>query len=255
MDELYKLFDNKAALYARNRPSYSKNVLNYLNENLRFTPAALGADIGCGTGQLTKILAGYFDSLYAVEPNESMLNECQKYLCGYKNIHYIYRCAKSTGIADNILDYITVAQAFHLFHDSETLRELKRILKSDGYFVIVYNMKNHSSKLFLKNEEVISRYCPLYRRNFHATEFKYNSFQNYFTEDSYQYCYFPNDNTEYLDYNTFINRTLSASYAIQKENSSFSNFIKDLSTVFTNFSVNHTIKMELSTVIYSGHLR
>lgn len=255
MDKLYKLFDNKAALYAANRPSYSSHVLRYLQQDLRFSPTALGADIGCGTGQLTKILAGYFDLLYAVEPNDSMMRECQKRLCDCKSIHYICRSAENTEIDDNKLDYITVAQAFHLFNNVETLQEFKRILKSDGKLIIIYNMKNHSSDLFLRNEEVLLKYCPLYSRDFHAMEFQYDSFQDCFAEGSYQYRYFLNDNTEYLDCDTFINRTLSASYAIQRENPSFPNFVKELATVFADFSVNHRIKMELSTVIYSGHLR
>ncbi len=255
MDRFYKLFDNKAALYAANRPGYSSHVLKYLQQDLGFPPTALGADIGCGTGQLTKILAGYFELLYAVEPNASMMRECQKCLCDCKSIHYICRSAENTGIDDSKLDYITVAQAFHLFNNVKTLQELKRILKPDGSLIIIYNMKNHSSDLFLKNEEVLLKYCPLYRRDFHATEFQYNSFQDCFKEGSYQYHYFPNDNTEYLDCDTFINRTLSASYAIQKGNPSFPNFVKELTAIFADFSVNHRIKMELSTVIYSGYLR
>ena len=255
MAELYNLFNNKAALYAANRPSYSPHVLEYIRQNLGFSPIALGADIGCGTGQLTKILADFFDLVYAVEPNDSMMIECQKCLCNYKNVLYICRSAEKTEIDNNKLDYVTVAQAFHLFHNPETLRELKRILKPDGRLIIIYNMKNHSSDLFLRNEEILLKYCPLYRREFHGTEFEYVSFQNCFTEDSYQYCYFPNDNTEYLDRDTFINRTLSASYSIQKENPSFSVFKKELATVFEDFSVDHRIKMELSTVIYSGCLR
>lgn len=255
MDKLYNLFDNKAALYAANRPGYSPHVLKYLQEDLGYSPTALGADIGCGTGQLTKILAGYFDLLYAVEPNDFMMKECQKRLCNYINIHYIYHCAERTEINNNILDYITVAQAFHLFHNMETLRELKRILKPDGRLIIIYNMKNHSSDLFQKNEEVLLKHCPLYRRNFHAMEFEYDSFRDCFTEDSYQYRYFPNDNTEYLDCDTFVNRTLSASYAIQRGDPSFPVFVKELAAVFADFSVNHKVKMELSTVIYSGRLR
>lgn len=254
MDKLYKLFDNKAALYAANRPSYSTHILKYLQEDLRLSSTALGADIGCGTGQLTKILAGYFEMLYAVEPNNSMMKECQKHLFDYKNIHYICHSAENTEIDDNKLDYITVAQAFHLFHNTETLQELKRILKPDGYLIIIYNMKDHSTELFLKNEEVLLKHCPLYRRDFHATEFKYDSFQDCFTDDSYQYCYFPNDNTEYLDCNTFINRTLSASYAIQRENPDFPIFVQELEAVFADFSVNNRVKMELSTVMYSGRL-
>ena len=193
--------------------------------------------------------------LYAVEPNNSMIKECQKYLFDYKNIHYICHSAENTEIDDNKLDYITVAQAFHLFHNAETLRELKRILKPDGHLIIIYNMKNHSSDLFLKNEEILLKHCPLYRRDFHATEFKYDSFRDCFTDDSYQYHYFQNDNTEYLDRNTFINRTLSASYAIQRENPDFPIFVQELEAVFADFSVNNRVKMELSTVIYSGCLR
>ena len=255
MDKLYNLFDNKATLYATNRPGYSPHVLKYLQKDLGYSPKALGADIGCGTGQLTKILAGYFEMLYAVEPNDSMMKECRKRLCNYKNIHYVYQSAENIGIANSMLDYITVAQAFHLFHNIETLTELKRILKPGGKLIIIYNMKNHSSELFQKNEEVLLKYCPLYRRNFHAMEFKDGFFHDCFTEDSYQYHYFQNDNTEYLDCDTFINRTLSASYAIQKDNPSFPFFVKELTAVFKDFSVNHKVKMELSTVIYSGCLR
>lgn len=255
MERLYNLFNNKAALYAANRPGYSPHVMEYLQQELGLSPMALGADIGCGTGQLTKNLAEYFDSLYAVEPNASMMQECQKYLHNYKNILYVCSSAESTGIDTDTLDYVTVAQAFHLFRNAESLQELKRILKSNGHLIIIYNMKNHSSDLFLENEKVLLKYCPLYKRDFHATEFEYDSFYDCFMEGSYQYRYFINDNTEYIDYETFINRTLSASYAIQKENPYFKDFVKELATIFTKFSVNNKVKMELSTVIYSGCLR
>lgn len=255
MEKFYDLFNNKAALYAANRPSYSPHVLEYLQQDLGFSSTALGADIGCGTGQLTKILAEYFELVYAVEPNDSMMQECQKCLYNHKNILYVCHSAESTEIDDNKLDYITVAQAFHLFHNAETLREFKRILKPTGRLIIIYNMKNHSSDLFLKNEDVLLKHCPLYSRDFHATEFKYDSFQECFTKDSYQYRYFANDNTEYLGYDTFINRTLSASYAIQRGDPSFPSFVKELAAVFADFSVNQRVKMELSTVIYSGCLR
>lgn len=254
MDELYKLFDNKAVLYAESRPGYSAHVLQYLQNDLGLSSTALGADIGCGTGQLTKILSAFFESIYAVEPNVSMISECQKRLHDKKNIKYKYRSAESTDISDNILDYITVAQAFHLLSGENTLREFKRILKPDGKLIIIYNMKNHFSDLFIKSEEVLLKYCPLYRRDFHAKEFKYDSFLNCFTEDSYQYRFFLNDNTEYLDCKTFIDRTLSASYAVQADDPSFPTFVKELEKVFAYYSTNNKIKMELSTVIYSGNL-
>lgn len=255
MDNLFKLFDNKAALYAANRPGYTEHILKHLQQDLTFLPTAIGADIGSGTGQLTKILAEYFDFVYAIEPNNFMINESQKYLCNYKNIQYINCCAENTELNDSTLDYITVAQAFHLFNKLKTLQEFKRILKPNGRLVIIYNMKNHSSDLFLKNEEIIKKYCPLYKRDFHATEFKKDSFADCFTDNSYCYNYFQYDNTEYLNCDTFINRTLSASYAIQPGDKYFNNFVNELAKVFSLFSENGKIKMEISTVIYSGQLR
>lgn len=255
MNKFYKLFNDKAKLYATSRPGYSAHVLEYLKKDLEFTSAVKGADIGCGTGQLTQILAQYFNFIYAIEPNSYMMEECKKYLHNYKNISYIQQSAENTKIEEKSLDYAITAQAFHLFHNAETLKELKRILKPNGYFIIIYNMKNHFSDLFIKNEKVLLKYCPLYNRDFHATEFQKDSFRDCFNEESYQYHYFQNDNTEYLDSETFINRTLSASYAIQKDNPCFSDFTDELYSVFEEFSVNHKVKMELSTVIYSGHLR
>ena len=99
MNKFYKLFNDKAKLYATSRPGYSAHVLEYLKKDLEFTSAVKGADIGCGTGQLTQILAQYFNFIYAIEPNSYMMEECKKYLHNYKNISYIQQSAENTKIA------------------------------------------------------------------------------------------------------------------------------------------------------------
>lgn len=116
-------------------------------------------------------------------------------------------------------------------------------------------MKNHQSELFLENEKVILQYCPLYKREFHATEFNQKTFMNIFSKSSYDFCAFNNDNTEYLDCETFINRTLSSSYSITSVNPFYEAYIHDLKKVFKRFAVDDKIKMELSSVLYSGTLR
>lgn len=255
MRDLHLLFNDKASLYAKSRPSYSDNVIEYLTENLNLSVSDIGADIGAGTGQLTKLLANKFNYVYAIEPNFSMLKECKKNLLSYTNV--IYKCCKaeSTNLKTHILDYITVAQAFHLFYNKETYVEFKRILKPNGKLIIIFNMKNHQSNLFLENEKVLLQYCPLYKREFHATEFKSDTFEKIFSKSSYHFCIFNNDNTELLDCNTFVNRTLSASYSITPENPFYEVYVHGLQDVFKRFAVNNKVKMELSTVIYSGILR
>lgn len=255
MQNLHKLFNSKALLYAKNRPSYSNHIMNYLSQYLNLREIHLGADVGAGTGQMTKILADNFNTVYAIEPNLAMLNECKKQLFSYNNIIYKNCSADNINLTNHSLDYITVAQAFHLFYNKETYTEFKRILKPDGKLIIIYNMKNHQSGLFLENEKVLLQYCPLYNREFHATEFNKRTFINFFSEYSYDFCVFNNDNTEYLDCETFINRTLSSSYSITSEHPFYEAYIHDLKEVFNRFVINDKIKMELSSVIYSGTLR
>ena len=45
MNKFYKLFNDKAKLYATSRPGYSAHVLEYLKKDLEFTSAVKGADI------------------------------------------------------------------------------------------------------------------------------------------------------------------------------------------------------------------
>lgn len=255
MSNLYELFNNKALLYANSRPSYSNHIITYLKEWLKLDTFDICVDIGAGSGQLTRILAKNFDKVYVLEPNLSMLEECQSRLASFKNI--IFKCSKAenTNLASNFFDFITVAQAMHLFNTDKTYNEFKRILKPNGKLFIVYNMKNHSSDLFKANEEVLLRYCPLYKRELHATEFNEDTFKDRFTKKSYNYSCFLNDNTEFLNCETFINRTLSASYSISAENPLYAKYVEELEGVFYSFAKNNKVKMELSTVIYSGILR
>lgn len=255
MSNLYELFNDKASLYTKSRPSYSDHIITYLKEWVKLDTVHVCADIGAGSGQLTRILAQNFDKVYVIEPNLFMLEECQNHLSSYHNI--VFKCsrAENTNLNSNFLDLITVAQAIHLFDTDETYNEFKRILKPNGKLFIVYNMKNHNSELFKANEEVLLRYCPLYKRELHATEFKKDTFKKRFKKKSYHYAFFLNDNTEYLNCETFITRTLSASYSITPEASLYMEYVKALEDVFYSFENNKKVKMELSTVIYSGILR
>lgn len=255
MSNLYELFNNKASLYANSRPSYSDQIITYLKEWLKLDAFHICADIGAGSGQLTHILAENFDKVYVIEPNLSMLEECQNRLVSYKNI--VFKCSKAenTNLKSNFFDFVTVAQAIHLFDTDETYNEFKRILKPNGKLFIVYNMKNHNSELFKASEEVLLRYCPLYKRELHATEFSENTFKERFTKKSYNYVCFLNDNTEFLNCETFITRTLSASYSITPEASLYRKYVEALEDVFNSFEKNNKVKVELSTVIYSGILR
>lgn len=255
MNNNFGNFQGKAQLYAKYRPQYSRKYINFLRENLGLNKNSEVADVGAGTGIHTRIIAGITDKLYAIEPDGEMLKEFQSQLDDNNKIKLIQKPAENTELPDACVDYVTVAQAFHLFDREKSLTEFKRILRPSGTLVLVWNSKEHDNKLFYDNEAVIKKYCPQYCRDVHARPFFYDSYKDCFTSNTYNFTYIRQDGTEFLDMNTFIMRTLSASYAITQTNSNFDNMIKELKAVFNRHAKNGVVVVPQSSVIYSGTIR
>lgn len=255
MDKDFGNFQGKAHLYAKYRPQYSRGYIKFLRESLKLSRESVVADVGAGTGIHTKIIAEITDKVFAVEPDGEMLKECQVQLGNRYKVRMVQGTAEDTGLPDACVDYITVAQAFHLFDRKKSLNEFKRVLRPSGILILVWNSKEHDNKLFYDNEAVIKKYCPCYCREVHARSFFQNSYKDCFTSNSYTFTHFPQDSTEFLDKQTFIMRTLSASYAITATSKNFDALIEELGMVFDRHSENGIVKVPQSSVIYSGVIR
>lgn len=69
-------FQHKSGIYAKYRPPYPKEFIELLEESINICKNAIAADIGAGTGILTKELARNMKKVYAVEPNSEMRKTC-----------------------------------------------------------------------------------------------------------------------------------------------------------------------------------
>lgn len=254
VDRNFGNFQGKAQLYAKYRPQYSKNYSTYLQERLKMNTHSSIADIGAGTGIHTKVLADITNNIFVVEPDIEMLAECRIQLKN-KSIKFIQGTAENTKLPDKYVDYITVAQAFHLFDREKSLEEFRRVLRPHGTLILVWNSKEHENDLFYENEAVIKRYCPRYCREVHARTFFKESYEDCFLPETYTYTHFYRDSTELLNKQTYIMRTLSASYAITPEDRNYKSMITDLGIVFDRFSVNGVVEIPQSTVIYHGSIK
>lgn len=130
-------FTNRAEAYAKGRPGYTAEAIEKMIE---LAPeSAVFADIGAGTGKLTKELAKRGCEIYAIEPNEDMRTQLAIALEAYANVEIMAGTAEHTGLPDNSVDAITVAHALHWF-DLEAFRaECRRILKPGGVVIVIYN--------------------------------------------------------------------------------------------------------------------
>jgi|SRR5208282_3952112 len=104
-------FGDRADNYAKFRPAYPGSMLDFLGDVV-FPPAVV-ADIGSGSGILTRRLPDNGYELYAVEPNVPMRSVAERTLSGRPRLHSVRGTAETTTLPDGAVDLITCAQAFH----------------------------------------------------------------------------------------------------------------------------------------------
>lgn len=255
MNKEFGNFRGKAYIYAKYRPKYSKEYSKYLQNILSVQKDSVVVDIGAGTGIHTNVLTQISNKVIAVEPDLEMLQQCIGALADKQKVTILQGFAEDTGLPSACADYITVAQAFHLFNQEKSLLEFKRVLRSNGNLILVWNSKEQDNVLFYDNESIIRKYCPRYRREIHARSFFQDSYKDCFTPESYTYRRISRDSTELLDKQTFIMRTLSASYAIVPEDKNYTNLVEELGQVFDKHSMNGVVEVPQSSVIYHGNIK
>lgn len=145
-----------------NRPAYNDHLLKTL---LLYTgylqkPDFSVADVGAGTGKLTKMLLEKGVSLTAVEPNDSMREEGVKYTDGF-NASWLAGSGEETGLPGGSVDWLIMASSFHWTDPEKSLPEFHRALKPGGYFTAIWNPRNiESSELHTRIEQKIYEIAP-----------------------------------------------------------------------------------------------
>ena len=249
-------FTGKAELYKKFRPSYPKELIDYLYLHAGFNKDSVIADIGAGTGIFSRLLLERESKVYGVEPNDDMrsvaINDFSEYE-KHKKFTAVCGNDKNTGLLKNSVDFITVAQAFHWFDRQLFKLECQRILKDNGKVVLIWNSRDDSSELVNKNDDIIDKYCPDtkgHRQRGGESPDEYADFFN----GGCEYKTYRNDVG--FDRNSFIGRNLSSSYSPKEETGSekYRNYVKDLSDLFDEYNVNGVLIFSQITKSYIGRV-
>lgn len=124
-------FSAQASLYAKFRPTYPKELFDFLLTKVKVRRAAW--DCGTGNGQVASILSEHFEKVHATDISQSQIDNAVK----KANIIYSVQPAEHTNFPDNIFDLITVAQAIHWFNFAKFYEEVNRTLKRDGIIAVI----------------------------------------------------------------------------------------------------------------------
>lgn len=124
-------FSTASAGYAAHRPTYPAALVDELAAISPATGRAL--DCGCGTGQLSVLLAKRFEEVIATDASAAQIEEAE--LC--RGVTYRTALAEDSGLPDASVDLITVAQAAHWLDLERFYPECKRIARPNAAIALI----------------------------------------------------------------------------------------------------------------------
>jgi SAM-dependent methyltransferase len=146
-------FSNRAADYARHRPTYPPAAIDAVLEGLGDPSRLAAADVGAGTGISAALLADRGVSVVAVEPNAAMREAATP----RPRVVWRDATAEATGLADGSVDVVVCAQAFHWFRRDEALAEFRRVLRPGGRVALLWNERDERDEATREYGRVVER--------------------------------------------------------------------------------------------------
>lgn len=157
-------FSKRSGDYAAYRPTYPTVLSDYLAGLCADAGTAL--DVGCGTGQLSTLLARRFSRVIAIDASAQQIAHAEP----HERVEYRVAPAERTELPERSVDLITVAQAAHWFDLSAFYEEACRVGKPGAVLTLItYGVLQADPEIdptiqhFYKN--VIGPYWPPERRH------------------------------------------------------------------------------------------
>lgn len=141
-------FSGLANIYAASRPTYPPEAVDFIMSTCKVSGSTVMVDIGCGTGISTRLFTERGVKVIGLEPNDDMRKSAEKQSesnDGDAKPEYRPGTAEDTNLPDAFADVLLSAQAFHWFDPDRALTEFHRVIKPDGYVVLMWNERDEST--------------------------------------------------------------------------------------------------------------
>jgi SAM-dependent methyltransferase len=245
-------FSNRVADYVRYRPSYPPALLDLLSRECGLRRDHVIADIGSGTGLLSKLFLDHGNRLFGVEPNAEMRAAGEDFLREYSNFTSVDGSAEATTLPANSVDFIAVGQAFHWFDVAAVSREFRRILKADGWAVVIWQDRRMEEAPFARGyENLIERFGVDYKKVKDSYP-EADKIRHFFDAGTFRTCDLPNQ--QILDWDGLQGRLRSSSYAPTQSSESYAPMMEELRRTFDAHQIDGFVRMEYFARVYFGKL-
>ena len=245
-------FSSRVENYVKYRPDYPPAVLNVLRDTCGFTPAAVVADIGSGTGIFSELLLKNGNPVFGVEPNAGMRAAADRLLAGYPHFSSVDGTAEATTLPAGSVAFITAAQAFHWFNREHTRPEFARILQPGGWIALVWNVRRLDSTPFLRAyEELLNTFGTDYSevRDKHPGLRQVQDFIG-----SEQVTLTTLEHRQPFNFDGLTGRLLSSSYAPEPDHPNHTPMLERLAAIFQAHQIEGRVSFDYDTEIHTARL-
>jgi ubiquinone/menaquinone biosynthesis C-methylase UbiE len=245
-------FTGRAETYDRFRLRYPPDtILVLLRTWCGLQPDWLIADIGAGTGMLSEVFLANGNPVIAIEPNDEMRSLCKQLLAGWPRLEVHNATAEATGLTDASINMVAAGRAFHWFDIPRALTEFRRILKPNGWLVLVSlgrdkgeDQQSRDFEYLLTHHGVDDNYA---RAGFRVHE----NLQELFAADHHRAEI---GGQQQLDWETFLGQTNSLSIVPQPPDPRAETFHRLLCDYFNTYASNSILTAPTKCWIDAGRL-
>jgi SAM-dependent methyltransferase len=245
-------FSSRVRDYVRYRPHYPREALAELQANCRLDSNSQVADIGSGAGFLAELFLQNGNPVFAIEPNPDMRAASEELLGKYAGFHSIAGRAENTMLENQGMEFVVSGQAFHWFDRRAARNEFLRILKPQGWVMIIWHERDAQATPFMSQyEQLIRRHAPDYalvdyRRIYHS------GVPDFFGPQEYQSRTFRY--RQEFDYDGVRGRLLSSSYTPEEGHPNHAPMLSELLKIFQLHAPGGRVEFTYTTRMYYGHL-
>jgi SAM-dependent methyltransferase len=248
IDPLHR-FSNRAQAY-HNRPRYAEKLLPFLQATYVLSGRSVVADVGSGTGFLTRLLLRSGCRVYAIEPNAGMRAVAESELSGQQGFVSLDGQAEHLPLPDASVDAVTVGQALHWFNVEEARAEFLRVLRPNGWCIVADNRAiENANELTRSAEEICKRYFQDIGKAAEPPAKVLALFRDY------GFNTLRLDNPFTCGEETYVNGFLNSSLAPEPGSPNWERAAAEVRALFARHAVNGQITLPFETVVYHGRLK
>lgn len=245
-------FSDRVEFYVRYRPDYPMQILDALKQDCGFSLRSVVADIGSGTGILSKLFLENGNTVFGIEPNLDMRKAGEQYLRNFSSFISVDGTAENTKLTARSIDFVTAGQAFHWFDIDTCKKEFHKILTEGGWLVLIWNDRVTEATPFLKAyEKLLHAYGTDYKKVQHRT-INHDLVRPVFGSMKFTLKTF--ENSQVLDYEGLKGRLLSSSYVPNRNHPNYPSMEDTLRRIFDQFQTNGEVRFEYETKMFYGQL-